>query len=302
MKSIADLYAGMKNGIVDQKEIMTVLPGDVTKDVQRDVLHVFMRPPGNDLFRSGETLYLTEHAEVFIEKDDAFETLFGLLCLSSERIIIASDDRHIELPYADMVWVTMYDEMPQIIEIRGSGLPWMIRVPDAETVYRCIGLIRNKEYARIITEPALSYEEILEKADFDALVFAFEHTLSAGLPEDIRKVIREIASNAGDLRDILRKYPDEMNEAARFLSDHVPSAIRLLASCKENLYSEPGKDVRGRIHDEVLGAADALNEALRNKIEEIRKEAAKKTIAGADALRTGIEQDGLRPGEIRLIF
>ena len=302
MKNTVDLYREINNGVIDRREIKTILPDVVKKDLQRDVMHFFTRPSGYEIFRPDEVLYLAEHAAVYQEKDDAFDTLYGAVYLGGERIVFINDDRQTSLTYADMVWVTKYDDEPQIVEIQSDEATWMVRIPDAESLYRCLQLIRNKEYTKVIKEPSLSYGDMIEKAGPDAFAFAFKYTLSGGLRDDIGNVIRDIAESTESLLEVLHKHPEQLDEATRFLSDHIPAAIRILLSYRESVNEGPGDDELRRLHERVLDAETALRDALREKTAEIRKECADGTVAGADALRTGLEQDGLKPGEIRLVF
>ena len=109
-----------------------------------------------------------------------------------------------------------------------------------------------------------------------------------------------IGENIKRLRDALQKYPERADETERFLSYYIPAAVQVVSSYQG--YENTGLDDTElkKLHDKVLDAENALNEALQKKITEMFRTATMGTIAQAEALQSIIGQDGLRTSEIKL--
>ena len=316
-----DLYRKLKSGNIDQERLSDILSGDIVKDIKRGCLHVFMMPPGNSVFGFGEKLYLIEHAEFYIEKGDGFDVHRGIIYLSSARVLLHSGDGDISVPYSDVIWITIHDDMPQILEIQKSDGSLIARVPDAGLVDMCIRMIRDRDYTKEIDEP-ISYESLIERADYAARTFAFEHTLGEGLPDGVRNNLGEIAGKLGRLREALKKYPEYAEDTVRFIDQLVPAAIHVIMAYRVHKNSGSDdvkkKELSGRssgveaddtneremnrLNDRVFDATKALNDALQGKLAEICKGAADRMLSQADALKSEIELESLRQGEIRLVF
>ncbi len=302
MNSTADLYREIKNGNVDNEKLMSILPDVVVKDIRRDCLHTFIAPPGDHAFRPGEKLYLAEHAALYIENGDTYGLLRGVLYLTGDRIVFCSDSIDITVSYSDIIWLTTHDDLPQILEIQRSDGPLVFSVPDVFIADRCIRMIRDREYSKVIENEPLSYEDMIERADYDALLFAFRYTLGCGLPDDIRANIRDIAVNMGKLRDVLHRYPEYIDDTARFLDSHIPDTVHVISAYRVTLNSGSEDAGPDRLNDTVNDAVTALNDTLQGKISQICKETADKTLAQADALRSGIELESMKQSGIRLVF
>ncbi len=95
----------------------------------------------------------------------------------------------LDLEYEKISRIAEYDVLPEILEIRSQNRINYFQVPDIEAAYKILKLIANRKEGTSVDEKQvpLSYEELVDKADIRAYIFAFEYMLSGDLPRELRE-------------------------------------------------------------------------------------------------------------------
>ena len=140
-------------------------------------------------------------------------------------------------------------------------------------------------------------DELAEKADVNACVFAFEYIKGYNLEQEMKAGIESIYKKLLGIKQTIEIYPDREIEIQRFLRYYIPEAVRIVVSY--NQYQKSGLDeiTLNKVYTRVMESLVTLDAAIETKIKDIYKLATMNTVAQADALKIILGQDGFAQGK-----
>lgn len=296
MKMIEELYAALDDGIIAFEKIASILPVSVREQINNRVLPSFPKPELQMLTDEGQLYYL-DHAVLFQgkEQDDeiTFRSFKGTVYFTDQRVIFQGDGQ-VNIQYDNIERIVEYDLIPELLEVICNGKSNFIQLPDVESAYVVLKLIANRNRGEVVkeTEMPFTYEELVDKADLGACIFAFEYVMSGDIPTMMKDLLLELTPKLRCLQKTVIQYPEKKDSIYQFLHYYVPEAVKVVAEYQQ--YQFVGLDERSlqNVYEKVTAAIRALDLAVLQKIAEIYNFATMDTVAQAEALREILSQDG----------
>lgn len=296
MKMIEELYTALDDGIISFERITSILPVSVKEQIDKRVLPSFPKPE-LQMLADEEQLYYLDHAVLFQgkEQDDevTFRSFKGTVYFTDQRLIFQGDGQ-VSIRYDGIERIVEYDLLPELLEVICNGKSNFFQLPDVESAYLVLRLIANRNRGEVIEETKMpfTYEELVDKADLGACIFAFEYVMSGDIPELMKNLLIDLIPKLKCLQKTVVQYPEKKDSIYQFLHYYVPEAVKVVAEYQQ--YQFVGLDERSlrNVYDKVTAAVRALDLAVLQKIAEIYNFATMDTIAQAEALREILGQDG----------
>lgn len=296
IKMIEELYAALDDEIIAFEKIVSILPVGVREQIDNRVLPSFPKPELH-MLTDEEQLYYLDHAVLFQgkEQDDevTFRSFKGTVYFTDQRIIFQGDGQ-VNVRYDNIERIVEYDLIPELLEVICNGKSNFFQLPDVEAAYFVLKLIANRNRGEVVEETKMpfTYEELVDKADLGACVFAFEYVMSGDIPTLLKELLLELTPKLRCLQKTVIQYPDKKDSIYQFLHYYVPEAVKVVAEYQQ--YQFVGLDERSlqNVYEKVTAAIRALDLAVLQKIAEIYNFATMDTVAQAEALREILSQDG----------
>lgn len=296
MKMIEELYTALDDGIISFERITSILPVSVKEQIDKRVLPLFPKPE-LQMLTDEEQLYYLDHAVLFQgkEQDDevTFRSFKGTVYFTDQRLIFQGDGQ-VSIRYDCIERIVEYDLLPELLEVICNGKSNFFQLPDVESAYLVLRLIANRNRGEVVEETKMpfTYEELVDKADLGACIFAFEYVMSGDIPELMKNLLIDLIPKLKCLQKTVVQYPEKKDSIYQFLHYYVPEAVKVVAEYQQ--YQFVGLDERSlrNVYDKVTAAVRALDLAVLQKIAEIYNFATMDTIAQAEALREILGQDG----------
>ena len=296
MKMIEELYAALDDGIIAFEKIASILPVNVRKQIDNRVLPSFPKPE-LQMLTDEEQLYYLDHAVLFQGKaqDDevTFRSFKGTVYFTDQRLIFQGDGQVI-IRFDSIERIIEYDLIPELLEVICNGKSNFFQLPDVEAAYLVLRLIANRNRGEAVEETQMpfTYEELVDKADLGACIFAFEYVMSGDIPTLMKDLLLELTPKLRCLQKTVIQYPEKKDSIYQFLHYYVPEAVKVVAEYQQ--YQFVGLDDRSlrNVYEKVTAAIRALDLAVLQKIAEIYNFATMDTVAQAEALREILSQDG----------
>lgn len=296
IKMIEELYIALEDGSVAFEKIESILPNDVRDQINNKCIPTFPNPE-LQILRSGESLFYLDHAVLYQgkEHDDeiTFRTFKGTIYLTDRRIIFRCDSL-IDINYEHIDRIVEYDLLPELLEVICDGKSNFFQLPDVETAYRVLKLIANRNRGEPVKETTMpfTYEELVDKADLSACIFAFEYVMAGDIPAALKELIDAILPKLRCLQRTIAQYPEKKDSIYQFLHYYVPETVKVVSEYQQYQFVGLQQSELQNVFEKVLEAVRALDIAVLQKIADIYQIATMDTIAQAEALREILSQDG----------
>lgn len=293
---IEELYRQMQEQTLVFEDLNSIIPEEIRQDVAGGRLPEFQDYDAS-IIQENEKVHYLDHTVLYQgqEWDDEiqFRNYKGILLFTDKRIIFKGKQT-LELDYEKIGRVTEYDVAPEILEVRSGNKINYFQLPDVEMAYKILKLIANCQKGEAVAERQvpLSYEELLDKADIKAYRFAFEYMASGDLPMELRQMLTELNHKLDGLQKTIEKNPQREEEIYQFLHYYIPEAVSLVRAYQSYQGTGLSDDMVKKVYEKVVTAVQALDKAVYQKILDIYQTSARDTMAGADALREILGQDG----------
>ena len=123
-------------------------------------------------------------------------------------------------------------------------------------------------------------------------MFAFDYAVSGDMPQEFRDMITELNRKLQGLQKTIERYPERQEEIYQFLHYYIPEAVKLVVSYQR--YQNVGLEIQtiDKVYEKVKSAVAALDMAVYQKIWDIYHLETMDTVAGAEALKEILGQDG----------
>lgn len=296
MKMIEELYAALDDGIIAFEKIASILPVGVRKQIDNRVLPSFPKPE-LQMLTDEEQLYYLDHAVLFqgkVQDDEVtFRSFKGTVYFTDQRLIFQGDGQ-VNIRYDNIERIVEYDLVPEMLEVICNGKSNFFQMPDVEAAYLVLKLIVNRNRGEVVEETKMpfTYEELVDKADIGACLFAFEYVMSGDIPTSMKDLLLDLTPKLRCLQKTVIRYPEKKESIYQFLHYYVPEAVKVVAEYQQ--YQFVGLDDRSlqNVYEKVTAAIRALDLAVLQKIAEIYNFATTDTVAQAEALREILSQDG----------
>ncbi len=296
MKMIEELYAALDDGIIAFEKITSILPSGVKEQIDNRVLPSFPKPE-LQMLTDEEQLYYLDHAVLFQGREQDEEVTFhsykGTVYFTDQRLIFQGDGQ-VNIRYDSIERIIEYDLIPELLEVICNGKSNFFQLPDVEAAYLVLKLIANRNRGEVIEEAKMpfTYEELVDKADLGACIFAFEYVMSGDIPAMMKTLLLDLTPKLRCLQKTVIQYPEKKDSIHQFLHYYVPEAVKVVAEYQQ--YQFVGLDDRSlqNVYEKVTAAIRALDLAVLQKIAEIYNFATIDTVAQAEALREILSQDG----------
>ena len=296
LEMIEELYRQWKNGILTQEELRSIIPEEIRCEAYAGKLPDF-RDYEADFLQTDEKIHYLDHTILYQGKscngEIQFQSYKGILIFTDRRIVFKGVDT-LDLEYERISRIAEYDVLPEILEIRSLNRINYFQVPDIEAAYKILKLIANRKEGTSVDEKQvpLSYEELVDKADIRAYVFAFEYMLSGDLPRELREGLNGLNHKLVSLKKTTEQYPECKNAIYQFLHYYIPETVRLVREYQKYQNAGLTGKTADKVYEKVVTAVQALDRAVYQKITEIYQTAVRDTVAGAEALKEILGQDG----------
>lgn len=293
---IEELYRQIREKIIVFDDLKTIVPEEINRDICTGKLPEFHNHDFGVL-QENEKVHYFNHTVLYQGKnyneDTKFDSYKGLLIFTDKRIIFKGK-YILDLGYEDICRITQYDTMPEILEIQSGNKINYFYLPSAEVAYKILKLIANchKGEEVIKKQISLSYEELLEKADTKAYIFAFEYMASSDLPKKLKEMLLELTCRLRELQKITEKNMQYKEDIYHFLHYYIPETVKLILDYQSYQGIGMADEMIREVYKKVETAVYALSGAVSKKVLEIYQTSARNTMAGADALKEILGQDG----------
>lgn len=295
IKMIEELYTALDDGVITFEKITSILPAGVKEQIIQRTLPSFPKPE-LQVLNSEERLYYLDHAVLYQgrEQDDEvlFRTYKGTVYFTDQGLIFQGDGQ-VSIRYESIERIVEYDLLPELLEVISNGKSNFIQLPDVESAYLVLKLISNRNRGESVDEAKMpfTYEELVDKADLGACIFAFEYVLSGDIPDAMRVQLTALISRLKCLQRTVVQYPDKKNSIYQFLHYYVPNAVKVVAEYQKYQFVVDDRALQN-VYEKVTAAVRTLDLAVLQKIADLYDLATMDTIAQADALRDILSQDG----------
>ena len=296
IKMIEELYAALDDGIITFNKIASILPVSVKEQIVMRSLPSFPKPE-LQILTDEEHLYYLDHAVLYQGKEQDDEVIFrsykGTVYFTDQRLIFQGDGQII-IPYDNVDRIVEYDLLPELLEIISNGKSNFFQMPDVESAYLVLKLIANRNRGENVEETSMpfTYEELVDKADLGACMFALEYVLSGDVPGTLREQLTALLPKLKCLQRTVIQYPDKKESIYQFLHYYVPEAVKVVAEYQQYQFAGIDGQTLQNVLEKVSVAIRTLDLAVLQKIADLYDLATMDTMAQADALRDILSQDG----------
>lgn len=293
---VEELYAAFDEKRIPRIQVDSILPKQIRAQVEEGRLPDFPKPDVQGIAQE-EKLYYLNHTVLYQGKEEdeevAFHAFQGILYFTDQKILFRGTGS-IEIQYDHIERIMEYDVLPEILEVVCNGRSNFFQVPDIEIGYQVLRLIANKNRGKVVEEKQLpfTYDELVDKADIGACMFAFDYAAAGDMPQSLRKQILALNVKLKGLQKTLEKYPERKEEVYQFLHYYVPEAVRVVVSYQQYQGVGLADKTMQNICEKVTAAIYALDAAVCQKIVDIYRQSVVDTVARAEALREILGQDG----------
>ncbi len=297
---IEDLYTFLKEYEGQPASVTSILPEGIGRQIMEGKLPVFADSSITGL-QPGENIHYINHVIAYKPTEsgeEPFELAKGTIAITDKRIAFRSVGIN-DISLADLDRVTQYDMTPGIMVFQGRGQACYVTLPDLQLAYRVLQMIANPDVDQTkgqTVQVPFSYEELVEKADLGACIFAFECLESYPFPSKLKDKIRLLLKKLHGLQTAVENHPERANEVQRFLIYYLPEEVRLMLSYHEYQSAEMNEAALQKTYTMITDSIDTLDAAVEQKILNIYNMEAMETRAKADALKQILEQDGYFQG------
>lgn len=296
IRMVEELYIALEEGILELCEIESIFPKDISAQIEHKELPVFPKPELQEI-SSDEDLHYMNHTILYQGKEQDGEVTFrnfkGTVYFTNKRILFRGSG-NVDFSYENIERVVEYDLLPELLEVTVNGRSNFFQLPDVESAYQILKLIANKNRGKEAEEKELpyTYEELVDKADLGACIFAFEYIIAGEIPEELKNQIRELIRKLKGLNKTIERYPEKKDGIYQFLHYYVPEAVKVVVEYQRYQFAGIEEKTIQTVYQKVLAAVAALDYAVLQKIADIYHFATMDTIAQAEALRELLGQDG----------
>ena len=303
-KMIEELYRAFEDRALIAEKIDSILSSEIVQQLEKDILLELPKTGCLELAEE-EKLFFLDHGMYYKESEKdgkiQFQVYKGTVYFTNSKIVFRGS-YCVNLPYKCLKRVIQYDACPNILEFVCNKENYLMQIADANSAYKALKLIRKWNRGENIKEQPvmLTYEELVQKADFGACIFSLEYISSYSMPQELYSIIQELIQGLRGLQKTIEKYPEKKDEIDRFLSYYIPEAVRIVSSYQ--IYAENKIDqiTMDRVYKKVREAVVGLNNAVKQKIYSIYQVATMNTIAQAEALREILGQAGFEEMQLKL--
>jgi len=294
---VEDLYDYLKETPEALSEQTSILPSELKNQIKNGALPSFASATVSGL-QPGEIIHYLEHMVWCREVDDSFEKVQGTLAITDKKVALRAA-KNADIPLSSLISVTRYDMVPEVMEFRSEHNSYYIILPEPDFAYLVLKTLANREEGQAVQEAIvpLNYEELVEKADIGACIYAFECLKAYPIPEEMKEKISLLLVKIRALKKAIEQHPDRSSEVERFAEYYLPEAIRLVVSYNE--YQDKGLDGQliEQIYKSISDSIDTLDAAVEEKILSIYHIETIETQAKATALKLILEQEGYSQGK-----
>lgn len=293
---IEELYRQIQEKQIVFDEFNSIIPEEINKDICAGKLPEF-QDYDSSVLQEKEIVHYLDHTVLYQGRDCDVELQFrsykGILIFTDRRIIFKGENLF-DLEYKKISRVIEYDVIPEILEVRSGNKINYFQLPNIETAYKTLRLIANRKKGEkvVLQHAPFSYEELVEKANIKAYIFAFAYMASGDMPEKLKEMLKELNRKLSSLKVVVEKNPQREEEIYQFLHYYIPETVKLVQSYQKYQGMELTDKLAREVYEKVKQAVQALDGAIYQKICEIYQTSARDTIAGADALKEILGQDG----------
>ena len=233
-RMVEELYAAIDDGILSMETITSILPEQMSEQIRKGTLPDFPKPDVQGL-AAEEKLFYLNHTVLFQGKEKDGEIVFhsfkGSLYFTDRKIMFRGNGS-VDFLYDQIDRIIEYDVLPEMLEIICNGKSGFFQVPDIETAYQVLKMIANRNRGKSVPEEKMpfTYEELVNKADLGACVFAFDYAMAQDMPEELREQLRELNRKLGGLQKTINRCPERKEEIYQFLNYYIPEAIRVVTA------------------------------------------------------------------------
>lgn len=294
---IEELYRQIQEQIIAFENLDSILPEEIKQEVHKDRLPEF-QDYASGVLQENEKIHYLDHTVLYQGKEDDEEIQFysykGVLLFTDRRIVFEGE-YILDLGYEDVSRVTAYEIIPEILEIRSGNKVNYFQLPDTETAYKILKVIAKRKNGRDKADDRqipLSYEELVKKADIKSYIFAFDYMAAGALPQELKEKLKELNNKLRGLQKTIEQNPQRKEEIYQFLHYYIPEAVSLVHAYQSYQGTGLADSTVKEVYKKVETAVLALDRAVYQKILEIYQTSARDTMAGADALKEILGQDG----------
>lgn len=303
MKNAGLLYKNFAEKIIEKEKIASIYPAEAMRILREGKLPQILQQEGGLATAEEEILHYMEHAILYqqVRKDNSFRTVNGTFYITNERIYFHAGNKSVELKFAVLDKVFLYDLQPEILELRAGSSGLLFQTADPLQTYQVLKLIMNihekPEEAKLPLEQ-LTLDHFI-KADLDTYIFSLREYREGNMTAEMKENMDVMIEALENLEEALKKFPGQRETAHSFLSYYIPETMRLIYSYQE--YAEAGvsEEQIDRVHDRVMESIQEVKEAAEQRVDALYKMSAMDTVARAEALETIMRQDGyIKNGKI----
>ena len=302
---IEELYVKLQDSDNEDERINSIMPDDICAQIEDGILPVFPTPEISGI-NVDEKIHYMNHAILYRSRIDGndidFDVCRGTVYLTDRRMLFKGEGSA-DVMYQDILRVQNYGNLPHIIEFGTRKNAYYIQIPDSELAYSVLQMIVSpqKEAKTKEVDAPFTYEELVDKADIGACIFAFEYLLSGEMPVSIQKNAAILLQKLKGLEQTIIKYPERKGETDRFLNYYIPETIQVIMSYQHYIKVGINEDMLAKIQTKVINCVETMKSAIDKKISEIYQMATMNTVAQADALEKILGNDGFSKNKTKLI-
>lgn len=304
---IEALYSAIDSGKMTSEKIESILLPEMFQQIEKGSLVEFPSP-GLSGIGANEKLFFLDHGIYYpyvsskeCSEGICFQRCKGTLYFTSEKILFLGK-YDITISYEKMERIIVYDLLPEILEFVCEGKSYFIQTATGDIAYKTLKLIVNRNRGKEVEQKTVpfTYEELVQRADLGACIFAFEYVLSCQMPAELYELVGDVVQGLKGLQKTLEQYPEHRDEIERFLNYYIPEAVRIVTAYQR--YQETGIDrqIMNKVYERVYRAVETLDDAVAQKIYNIYQIATMNTIAQAEALEEILGQAGYERLKIKL--
>lgn len=301
---IEELYFKLQEEETKPSPLQSILPENVKQNIMDGKLPEFPHPDVSGLAPEEKLFYLN-HTVLYQERESEDEILFynykGTVYFTDKRIMFRGKDS-LAIFYENIDRIVEYDLIPEFLEIKTGNKSNFFQIPDAETAYRILKLIANRNRGEpvIKVDAPFTYEELVDKADIGACIFAFEYVIAGDIPEELNSMICELNVKLRGLQRTIEKYPERKEEIYQFLKYYIPEAVKVVTSYQDYQGVGLEEQTMKNMYKKIVIAVKALDHAVTQKIIDMYHLEVMDTVARAEALREILGQDGFVDPEYKM--
>ncbi len=295
------LYTYIKDGRVKLERIATMYPSSGIEMVGKDVLPMVSPEEVKFPVWENEQLHYLDCAISYNyhEKEDAYWKSKGMIYITNQRIVLEFGNSRYDLLYEKIKKITLYDVLPEMLEFawdEGTVLVQTAKTNDTYAVLKKVLSVIEIPEEKTVNMELLTLD-YFKKSNLDIYIFTLEALGEKNVPEEMNSALRDVVYKLKLLKEALKKYPSQQQQAHRFFTYYIPETIRVTYSYIEYQQARVSEQRINQVYELVMQAIERLSHAASQKVDEIYQLATMNTMAQADALHKIIGQDGYLEGK-----